>query len=156
LGAKRLKVELVKTRVKSGTALHQLQLKNAQKKEMPDAVLSEGERRIVSLAAFLADVSVKPQTAPFIFDDPISSLDQDFEWHVAQRLANLAKDRQVLIFTHRLSLFGAMEDVARKLGANWKMQITHPCVLKRMEEFPDIQWIERLGMPRQKLRTIYS
>lgn len=120
LGAKRLKVELAKTRVKSGTALHQLQLKDAQKKEMPDAVLSEGERRIVSLAAFLADVSVKPQTAPFIFDDPISSLDQDFEWHVSQRLANLAKDRQVLIFTHRLSLFGAMEDVARKLGANWK------------------------------------
>ncbi|MDS1310752.1 AAA family ATPase [Marinobacter xiaoshiensis] len=120
LGAKRLKVELAKTRVKSGTALHQLQLKNAQKKEMPDAVLSEGERRIVSLAAFLADVSEKPQTAPFIFDDPISSLDQDYEWHVAQRLASLARDRQVIVFTHRLSLFGTMEDVAKKLGSNWK------------------------------------
>ncbi len=120
LGAVRLKVELVKTRVKSGMALHRLQLKDAHGKEMPDTVLSEGERRIISLAAFLADVAEKPQAAPFIFDDPISSLDQDFEWHVAKRLADLAKNRQVLVFTHRLSLFGTMEDVAKKVGSEWK------------------------------------
>ena len=60
--------------------------------------------------------------APFIFDDPISSLDHDFEWSVATRLAELAKTRQVLVFTHRLSLYGAMEDVAKKIGDDWKKQ----------------------------------
>lgn len=93
--------------------------------------MSEGERRIISLAAFLADVSDKPIAAPFIFDDPISSLDHDFEWHVANRLVQLATKRQVLIFTHRLSLYGALEDVAKKMGDKWKKdQFSQICIEK--------------------------
>jgi len=123
LGATRIKVEIVKTRTDRGKVLHQLKLKGAVSGQaMPDSVLSEGERRIISLAAFLADVADKPMTAPFIFDDPISSLDHDFEWNVAGRLAELAKTRQVLVFTHRLSLYGAMEDGAKKIGDDWKKQ----------------------------------
>lgn len=123
LGATRIQVEIVKTRTERGKVLHQLQLKGAMDGQaVPDAVLSDGERRIIALAAFLADVADKPQTAPFIFDDPISSLDHDFEWGVAMRLAALAQTRQVLVFTHRLSLYGAMEDVARKVGDKWKDQ----------------------------------
>lgn len=123
LGATRIKVEIVKTRTDRGKVLHQLRLKGAVSGQaMPDSVLSEGERRIISLAAFLADVADKPMTAPFIFDDPISSLDHDFEWNVAGRLAELAKNRQVLVFTHRLSLYGAMEDAAKKISEDWKKQ----------------------------------
>lgn len=121
LGADRIRVELVKTRASHGKALHQLRLKGATTPQaVPDSVLSDGERRIVSLAAFLADVVEKPHAAPFVFDDPISSLDHDFEWQVAQRLTELAKDRQVLVFTHRLSLYGAMEDAAKKHGEDWR------------------------------------
>ncbi len=121
LGATHICVELVKTRAAHGKALHQLRLKGATSTQtVPESVLSDGERRIVSLAAFLADVAEKPYTAPFVFDDPISSLDHDFEWQVAQRLAELAKDRQVLVFTHRLSLYGAMEDAAKKNGDDWR------------------------------------
>jgi energy-coupling factor transporter ATP-binding protein EcfA2 len=121
LGATRIQVELVKTRTSRGKVLHQLKLKAVKNGDhSPDKVLSEGERRIISLAAFLADVTDKPGVAPFIFDDPISSLDHDFEWKVACRLAELAKERQVLIFTHRLSLYGAMDDVAKKIGESWK------------------------------------
>lgn len=121
LGAKRVRVAIVKTRIERGRALHQLKLTGTKGRENDvGAVLSEGERRIISLAAFLADVTGKPHIAPFVFDDPISSLDHDFEWAVAKRLAELAKTRQVLVFTHRLSLYGAMEDVARKNGDQWK------------------------------------
>lgn len=128
LGASRIKVEIVKTKAERGKLLHQLRLKGALNGQaMPDSVLSEGERRIISLAAFLADVTAKPLAAPFVFDDPISSLDHDFEWSVAKRLAELAKTRQVLVFTHRLSLYGAMEDVAKKIGDVWKKQ--HLCQL---------------------------
>ena len=131
LGAARIKVELIKTRADRGRVLHQIRLKGAQNGlAMPDSVLSEGERRIISLAAFLADVADKPQAAPFIFDDPISSLDHDFEWSVASRLAELAKYRQVLVFTHRLSLYGAMEDVAKKLGEEWKKRHFHPLCIE--------------------------
>lgn len=121
LGAKRVRVAIVKTRIERGKALHQLKLTGTMGRENdPGAVLSEGERRIISLAAFLADVTGKPHITPFVFDDPISSLDHDFEWAVAKRLAELARTRQVLVFTHRLSLYGAMEDVARKNGEQWK------------------------------------
>lgn len=121
LGAGKILVELVKTRTEHGKALHQIRLKGATSiPTLPESILSDGERRIVSLAAFLADVVEKPYTAPFVFDDPISSLDHDFEWYVAQRLAELAIDRQVLVFTHRLSLYGAMEDAAKKHGDDWR------------------------------------
>lgn len=120
LGAGRIKVELVKTKTEKGKVLHRLQLKAAQQRQPIELVLSEGERRIISLAAFLSDVTEKPFSAPFVFDDPISSLDHDFEWSVACRLAELAKKRQVLVFTHRLSLYGAMDDAARKQGEEWK------------------------------------
>ena len=84
----------------------------------PDVVLSEGETRIVALAAFLADTTGSNQLAPFIFDDPISSLDQDFEERVVARLVDLAKTRQVIIFTHRLSLIALIEAVIKKHGEN--------------------------------------
>lgn len=121
LGAPGLKVELVKIRTENAKVLHQLQLKGAQRDKLHN-VLSEGERRIISLAAFLADVSDRPSSFPFIFDDPISSLDHEFEWHVAKRLIELAKSRQVIILTHRLSLYGVIEDLAKKEGENWKKQ----------------------------------
>ncbi|MBB8339407.1 AAA family ATPase, partial [Escherichia coli] len=119
LGAPSLQVELVKIRTENAKVLHQLQLKGAQRDKLHN-VLSEGERRIISLAAFLADVTDRPGSAPFIFDDPISSLDHEFEWQVAKRLVELAKSRQVIILTHRLSLYGVIEDLARKEGDPWK------------------------------------
>lgn len=123
LGASRVKVELRKERTDRGRALHKLRLRGARTDHaLPESVLSEGERRIVGLAALLADVADQPQAAPFVFDDPISSLDHDYEWHVAVRLAQLAQTRQVLVFTHRLSLYGAMEDAARKIGDDWKRE----------------------------------
>ena len=123
LGASRIKVELAKTRIEKGKVLHRLQLRGVRTgKDLPDSLLSEGERRIVALAAFLADVAEKSQAAPFIFDDPISSLDQDFERQVATRLVQLAKKRQVIVFTHRLSLYGAMEDAAKKIEEKWSEQ----------------------------------
>lgn len=130
LGASRIRVEFVRTRTERGVALHKIRLKGAQAGlDVPDAVLSEGERRVVGLAAFLADVADQPHSATFVFDDPISSLDHDFEWHAAMRLAQLARTRQVLVFTHRLSLYGAMEDAAKKLGDEWKKQhLTKHCI----------------------------
>jgi energy-coupling factor transporter ATP-binding protein EcfA2 len=126
LGASKVRVELCNTRTEKGKALHKLRLSGAQTgQDPPESVLSEGERRIVSLAASLADVAEQPHAAPFVFDDPISSLDHEFEWSVATRLAQLAQHRQVLVFTHRLSLYGAIEDAAKKISDGWKQQHLH-------------------------------
>ncbi len=114
LGASQLKVELVKTRTPKGKALHKIKLKETSHNILTD-VLSEGESRIVSIAAFLADVTGKSNQAPFIFDDPISSLDQSYEEAVVQRLIELSQDKQVIVFTHRLSLLGLIQEYSKKV-----------------------------------------
>ena len=115
LGASFLKVKLAKKRVDHGHVLHEVRLTNARS-GVPADVLSEGEHRIVSLAAFLADVTGNQQSAPFVFDDPISSLDQDFEEAVVQRLVRLAADRQVIVFTHRVSLLVLLQEYGKREG----------------------------------------
>lgn len=113
LGASQIRVELVKTNVSKGKVFHKIKLRNTAHDNISD-VLSEGERRIVSIAAFLADVTGKRNKSPFIFDDPISSLDQNYEEAVVQRLIELSEDRQIIVFTHRLSLLALIRHFADK------------------------------------------
>lgn len=98
----KIKVELV-SKTEKGKAYHQVALRGAVQKKRTGDVLSEGEFRVVSLAAFLADLSSWNKALPFIFDDPITSLDHRYEKMVADRLVNLSKERQVIVFTHRLA-----------------------------------------------------
>jgi len=69
LNGQRIRVKLERTRVSYGRALHQIQLDTKSKVSIPE-VLSEGERRMISLAAFLADAGGRPTATPFVFDDP--------------------------------------------------------------------------------------
>jgi energy-coupling factor transporter ATP-binding protein EcfA2 len=114
LGARRIRVTMVQTRVERGSLLHQVKLRDPVRDQPIEQILSEGEHRIVCIAAFLADVSAKPNGSTFVFDDPISSLDLDFEGAVVRRLVDLSRTRQVVVFTHRLSLLGMIEEYAEK------------------------------------------
>ncbi|KJL23416.1 DNA replication and repair protein RecF [Microbacterium oxydans] len=69
-------------------------------KHKPSKVLSEGEQKVLALADFLAEARLAGITAPVIFDDPVSSLDHRRIKEVAQRIARLADDNQVIVFTH--------------------------------------------------------
>jgi len=115
-GASRIKVKFTKTRAEYGRVYHQIRLNGCKRDICTTDILSEGEFRIVSLAAFIADVEGHAHSTPLIFDDPISSLDQDFEEATAQRLIDLCLSRQVIVFTHRLSLLALLEDAAEKKG----------------------------------------
>jgi ABC-type lipoprotein export system ATPase subunit len=66
----------------------------------PSKVLSEGEQKVMAIADFLAEARLAGITAPVIFDDPVSSLDHRRVNEVAQRIANLGADNQVIVFTH--------------------------------------------------------
>lgn len=115
LGGSRLPVAPQSKTVGKGRTTFGLTLVGAKGTRPPEQILSEGETRIVALAAFLADITGSNQIAPFIFDDPISSLDQDFEERVVARLVDLAQTRQVIIFTHRLSLVTLLESAVKKV-----------------------------------------
>jgi ABC-type transport system involved in cytochrome c biogenesis ATPase subunit len=114
LGASRIRVEIVKTRTERGHVFHKIKLMNCSREVRTSEVLSEGEFRIVSLATFLADIEGRGQKTPFIFDDPISSLDQDFEEATVARIVKLCKSRQVIVFTHRLSMLALLEEAVKK------------------------------------------
>ena len=56
----------------------------------------------IALADFLAELSMRPSSAPVILDDPITSLDARRTDEVAERIVNLSTDHQVIVFTHHL------------------------------------------------------
>lgn len=116
LGGDEIPVEPTAFPEGKGKVSFQLTLKGAIRKERAQDILSEGENRIVALAAFVADMRGLGFPTPFVFDDPISSLDQDFEERVVERLIDLAKTRQVIVFTHRLSLVTLLEEAQKTAG----------------------------------------
>lgn len=66
----------------------------------PSKILSEGEQKVLALADFLAEARLTGITAPIVFDDPVCSLDHRRINEVADRVAHLAGDSQVVVFTH--------------------------------------------------------
>jgi len=65
-------------------------------------VLSEGERKAVALADFLAEISLHPTCGCLVFDDPVNSLDNGWKESTANILVEQAKNHQSIIFTHDL------------------------------------------------------
>lgn len=68
-------------------------------------ILSEGEQRALSLSVFLTEIAMTEGSGPIVLDDPVSSLDRERSIKVAERLANEARARQVIVFTHDLIFF---------------------------------------------------
>jgi ABC-type transport system involved in cytochrome c biogenesis ATPase subunit len=68
----------------------------------PSAILSEGEQKVIALSDFLAEAALRLTPAPIVFDDPVTSLDYRRIREVADRIAHLAADRQVVVFTHNI------------------------------------------------------
>jgi len=94
-----LAVELQPAGGTRGALFHRLAFKNAPGVIVTD-VVSEGESRALSLAAFLTELSTANSQSAIIFDDPVSSLDHIWRERIARRLVSEAKDRQVVVFTH--------------------------------------------------------
>lgn len=116
LGGTFIPVTLTHKMEGKGVLSFSIGLDGANAKVRSREVLSEGEQRVVSLAAFMADVTGTDRSLPVIFDDPISSLDQRFEEAVGARLIRLAQSRQVIVFTHRLSMGVLIEHAAKTQG----------------------------------------
>ena len=82
----------------------------------PAAILSEGEQRAIAVASFLAEVNLCQGTGGIVFDDPVSSLDHVRRELVANRLAQEALSRQVIVFTHDLYFTNVLHQSAIDVG----------------------------------------
>ena len=85
-------------------------------------VLSEGEQTAAGLAGFLTEVYFDESKSAVVFDDPMSSLDHQRRSSAAQRMVELAQDRQVIVFTHDLIFLAELVKRARYLSVNVHQQ----------------------------------
>lgn len=88
------------------------------------SVLSHGEQRRLALAMFLAEMEILHDPSPVVFDDPTSSVDQEGRRRIAATLRRLAADRQVIVFTHELSLVYELER-GEPIGLPLRLQHVH-------------------------------
>ena len=98
-----------------GVLYHKLVLTRAPGVNLPK-VVSEGEQRCLSIAAFFAELSTADDMAGIVFDDPVSSLDYKFRDAVAKRLVEEARLRQVIVFTHDVVFLLMLKQLSEELG----------------------------------------
>jgi hypothetical protein len=101
-------------------------------------VLSEGEQTALGLAGFFTEAVFDKSKSAVIFDDPVTSLDHVRRDKVAQRLAQLAADRQVVVFTHDVAFVGNLTASAESEGV-----AVRECSIERRGSDPGVcvQWL---------------
>ena len=163
--AERLQLERVtitNTRAERTALLHQPKLVGARQHVTLPQVLSEGEKTALGLVAFFTEAYLDASKSALILDDPVSSLDHVRRELVANRLVELGQDRQIVVFTHDVSLVADLKreangqgvtladrSVAKSRAGDRKpgtASTTHPWKAKDVAE--------RLGELREKLARI--
>ncbi len=168
LGLDRVPVELIFDRSTRGVSYIKVSLKGAPQVSVA-AVLSEGEQRITAIAGFFADLTESGDSSTLVFDDPVSSLDQEFRVKVAMRLLEEAESRQVIIFTHDFSFVQYLyeEKKLRDLQARADGQTSAPDinylhidrasngagVVTTAEQWRHVKVRERIGRIKQRIQA---
>lgn len=109
-----IEVELNEVGGAEGVLYHKLILTRAPGVDLP-RVVSEGEQRCLSIAAFFAELSTADDPSGIVFDDPVSSLDYKWREGVARRLVLEAQSRQVIVFTHDVVFLLLLKQFAKEL-----------------------------------------
>lgn len=115
LAFRHVEVELKEIGGSEGVFYHKLILTRAPGVDLP-RVVSEGEQRCLSIAAFFAELSTADDPSGIVFDDPVSSLDYKWREGVAGRLVEEAKKRQVIVFTHDIVFLLLLKQFAEEQG----------------------------------------
>lgn len=119
----KVKAELRRSRTSKGIPYCEIVLVGDNRETKGDGVqliLSEGEQKVVALAGFFAELAQNPANSAIVFDDPVTSLDHANLRRIARRIAEEAKKRQVIVFTHNIVFANELEDAADKLGEDVK------------------------------------
>ena len=138
--APKLQVKLEKASSKKGSTPYKVSIKtDSGIKCKPEDILSEGEQRIVALSAFFADATGRNIRTPLIIDDPISSLDLNYESRATQQIVEIARERQVVVFTHRISLLTGIHEMCEQLNVEVKENFIRSTLKgKGVPDFEDI------------------
>ncbi len=103
------KVSIKKSKTQGGQTFLRCGFTNIQ--HSLSSVLSEGEQKVIALANFLSECTIEGSKNTIVFDDPITSLDQDYRESIAKKIVELAGDRQVIVLTHDLYFVRLLMDI---------------------------------------------
>jgi hypothetical protein len=95
-----------------GKLRHKPALLGAKMPKPVSQILSEGEQTALGLAGYFTESHFDGSSSAMVLDDPVTSLDHIRRSHVATRLAQFAKDRQVIVFTHDITFVGDLSKAA--------------------------------------------
>lgn len=115
-GMRLTRVTLQNLGARKGQINQKPSLVGAHKGVAARSVLSEGEQSALGLAGFFTEAELDPTKSAIIFDDPVTSMDHVRRDKVADRLSRLAKQRQVVVFTHDVSFTGDLTAAADRHG----------------------------------------
>lgn len=157
IGFTHLDVELQASGGSKGALFHKLVFTHAPSVPVSD-VLSEGEARALSVAAFMTELSTASVASAIVFDDPVSSLDHVWRERIARRLAAEAEVRQTVVFTHDVLFLHFLTNEAEKQG----VEILHQCIRREAQAgicAPDLPWTamrikERIGVLKARLQRL--
>ena len=110
------RVTIARTRGDKGALLHQPKLVGARQSVKLPRVFSEGERTALGLAACFTEAHLDASRSALVLDDPVNSLDHVRRGLVAARLAAIADNRQVVVFTHDVSFVADLKREANATG----------------------------------------
>ena len=122
----------------------------------PSTVLSEGEQKVLALADFVAEMRLASVTAPVVFDDPVSSLDHRRITEVAQRIARLADDNQVIVFTHDIFLATTLLALFEKSKRCSYFQVTDEYGKGKVTRATGPRWDTLNGIKEEINKTIQT
>ena len=115
------KVELRKTRTTQGETFQQCAFLDID--EELNEILSEGEQKIITLSNFIAECTINNSMNCIVFDDPVTSLDQNYKEKISEIIANFSNNRQVIVFTHDLNFVRLLMDDYKKITSEDPMLI---------------------------------
>jgi recombinational DNA repair ATPase RecF len=98
-----------------------------------EGVLSEGEQRIHALALFFAELETCPQSV-LVFDDPISSFDDNYIANYCARLRDFTLQhpaRQIIVLTHNWEFFVQFQTTLNqaRLDAHLSVHVLENCTV---------------------------
>jgi energy-coupling factor transporter ATP-binding protein EcfA2 len=107
------KVVLKKTRTTQGSTFQKCALQGLN--EPLSEILSEGEQKVLAISNFVAECTIDGSKNSIVFDDPVSSLDQNYKEDISSLITKLSANRQVIVFTHDLNFVRSLVDDYTKL-----------------------------------------
>lgn len=114
----------------------------------PSKILSEGEQKVISLADFLSEAKHSKVNRGILFDDPVTSLDDERKSNIAERLVKESSVRQVIIFTHDLmfvsTLISLCNDLKIQFDCHW---------IEKQNNNPGYVWLRNTPSHEKEYKT---